>query len=279
MRAGLSLALLIILAPSRAAAQGTTADGIQALIRGEYDTAVRVLRPLAEGTAPADPLAQFFLASLYQSGRGVGPDPIHACVLYRNAANAAHPFAHQSLVLADLLAEPLSHLPRPWNEACDANADVWREPSPASFTLGPDHRVTIDQAGVTVSYRGAEKRANGSFGGPGFVFLPVRYTPVDVSRPLNMRRHFLQYLFWTPYQLADQRAWLLGWTVSEIVGLDIVPVTGDANLTTAAGAQPPAAFDADGLVSVHTNGDGDAEWIVMARPNPRRAVIPYGGPR
>jgi hypothetical protein len=273
-----SLALLVILASSRAAAQGTTAEGIHALIRGDYDTAVRVLRPLAESTTQADPLAQFFLASLYQSGHGVAPDPIHACALYRKAANAANPFAHQSLVLADLLAEPLSHLPRPWNEACAADAGVWLEPSPASFTLGPDHRVTIDQAGVTVSYRGAEKRATGSFGGPGFVFAPVRYTPVDVSRPLEMRRHFLQYFFWTPYQLADQRAWLLGWTVQEIVGLDIVPVAGDADLTTAAGAQPPA-FDADGLAGVHTNSDGEAEWVVVAGPNPRRAVIPYRGPR
>jgi hypothetical protein len=59
-----SFLVISLLTPAVASAQMTTADGIYALIRGDEEAAVRILRPLAESSA--DPTAQFFMASLYR---------------------------------------------------------------------------------------------------------------------------------------------------------------------------------------------------------------------
>ena len=66
---GLTLTTIaaIALVPCAAGAQAATADGIQAIVRADYQSAVRILRPLAEEAPDPDPLAQFFMAMLYQS--------------------------------------------------------------------------------------------------------------------------------------------------------------------------------------------------------------------
>ena len=61
----------IVLAPRATGAQVSTADAVQAIVRGDYQSAVRILRPLAEDAPDPDPLAQFFMAMLYESGHGV----------------------------------------------------------------------------------------------------------------------------------------------------------------------------------------------------------------
>ncbi len=53
------------------AGQTTTADGVAALARGDYQLAVEILKPIAEDRRSNDPAAQFFMAGLYDSGRGV----------------------------------------------------------------------------------------------------------------------------------------------------------------------------------------------------------------
>jgi hypothetical protein len=62
MRACAWLACLFTLLATSAAAQTTTEDGIRAMLRGEYQVAVRILQPLADDAARPDPVAQFFLA-------------------------------------------------------------------------------------------------------------------------------------------------------------------------------------------------------------------------
>ena len=79
MRIFPAIALAVVLAPTSVAAQITTFDGVQALLRGDYEAAARILKPHAEGPSPPDPIAQFFLALLYDSGRGVARDQLHAC--------------------------------------------------------------------------------------------------------------------------------------------------------------------------------------------------------
>jgi len=56
------IALAFVLAPTIVAAQTTTSDGVQAFLRADFEAAARILKPLAEGTSPPDPIAQFFLA-------------------------------------------------------------------------------------------------------------------------------------------------------------------------------------------------------------------------
>ena len=91
------LVLMICLVPRASTAQAPAAAGIRALAAGDYPTAARLLRPLAEDAPQPDPLAQFFMAMLYRTGSGVNRDPLRACALNRHSATAANPFMSQAL--------------------------------------------------------------------------------------------------------------------------------------------------------------------------------------
>jgi TPR repeat protein len=67
------LVAVMLAAPCAAAAQ-TTSDGVRAFLRGDYQAAARILQPLADAVPEPDPLAQYFMAMLYDSGRGVMRD-------------------------------------------------------------------------------------------------------------------------------------------------------------------------------------------------------------
>ena len=76
MRLGawVAVASILTLLTTPVAAQSTTEDGIRATLRGDYKAAARILRPLADDTTHPDPVAQFFLGILYQTGQGVTGD-------------------------------------------------------------------------------------------------------------------------------------------------------------------------------------------------------------
>jgi hypothetical protein len=265
-----------LLVPGAARAQTTTADAVKAIVRGDYQSAVRILRPLAEDAPQPDPLAQFFMAMLYESGHGVARNQTRACGLYLNAAKPANPLMSQSLDLARSLQE---HFGGAAAAFCDAASTFRSDPAPPrTFTLAQDHWVTIDENGATVGYMGIEKRTYMG-GGAGLVALPIRHTPVDVSRPVSARRHFIQSLLWMPSRATDPPTWTLGWMLAEIVGLDFVPITGERELATVTAPRPPATIDVDSLARISVNANGEAEWIVSGGANPRRAVVPFREPR
>jgi hypothetical protein len=271
------LVALALLAPCAASAQTSTADGVRALIRGDDAAAVRILRPLAEDTPQPDPLALFFLATLYQSGRGVVHDDIRACGLYLKAATSPNPLLTQSLALARAIHrdEPLVR------DLCTAaSVGSWRDPPATSFTLGPDHWVRIDHEGFVVGYKGTQKRALMTMGGLGFVYLPVRHTQLEVSRPVATRRHFIEFFTWIPF---PGQPWTLVWSLYEVVGADTLAVSSQGGfittvLTTVAGAQPPESFAVEDVARIRVNADGEAEWGVSGA-NPLSGVIPYPEPR
>ena len=90
--------IMFLAAP--AAAQSTTEDGIRAMLRGDYQTAARIIQPLADDAARPDPVAQFFLALVYQNPHGGRFNQLRACGLFLRSASRAHPFAEQSAALA-----------------------------------------------------------------------------------------------------------------------------------------------------------------------------------
>ena len=112
-----------------------------------------------------------------------------------NAAKPANPLMNQSLDLARGIQEQGGGAFAPF---CDAASAFRSRPAPpVTLTLAPDHTVTIDESGITVRYRGAETHT-GTAGAGGLVSLPIRHTPLDVSRPVEMRRHFIQFFMWMP---------------------------------------------------------------------------------
>jgi hypothetical protein len=267
------LAVIALFAP-RAVASQTTAEGVQALIRGDYAAAVRILEPLANDFRQPDPVAQFFMATLYQTGRGVESDPIRACGLFSRAATPESPLLVQALTLARAIHRDVPIV----RDLCSAgSAHEWREPPATSFALGPAHSVRIDATSITVSHAGLQKAHKTVISGPGFVFLPFRHTQLDVSRPVEGRRHFIESFFWMPMNIADPPGWKLGWVLSEVVGTAWVPITADPELTTIAGPEPPTAFEGP-AVGVRVNANFEAEWFVLGA-RPRGGVIPARGSR
>jgi hypothetical protein len=212
------------------------------------------------------------MATLYQSGRGVARDEIRACGLFLKAATSTNPLLTQSLALAQAI-----HRDQPaMRDLCTLAGVGWKDPPAASFTLGPDHWVRIDHEGFVVGYNGVQKRAVMTMGGVGFVYLPIRHTWLDVSRPVAARRHFIEFFTWIPF---PGQPWSLVWSVYEVVGSHTNAVEGQGGfittvVATVAAPQPPAPFAVEDVARIRVTADGEVEWLVSG-PNALSGVIPY----
>jgi hypothetical protein len=266
-----ALIAFAVLAPTTASAQTPTVDGVRAFTHGDYATAARILRPVAEDTAQPDPIAVFFMAALYDSGQGVARNPVRACGLYLRAATSANPLMIQALALARAIHQDNPRL----REMCEAiSAGTWRDSPSASFTLDPDHWVRIDHGNFTIGFRGTESTVM-TLGGFGWVFLPFRYTPAVVSRPRPLRRHFIESFAWIPSSVSSEPPWTLTWFIFEIIDNNLWPVTPGPIVSA---AQPDPRFPVNEITQLRVNSDGDAEWVV-AGTNSRRGVIPLRPPQ
>lgn len=260
-----------LLVPCAAAAQPSRDEAIRLLVAGDYQHAAEVLRPLADDPVKPDPAAQFLMAILYDTGRGVPRNVMRACGLYRQAA-AHGPFTQTAAELGRMLHED-SPVPE---EMCSA-APAHELPD-ASFTLGPNHSVHYTSNSIVVRYQGDERRImTGNL--PGVVPLPVRYTPLDVTRPVRERRHFIQSFFWMPDRAEAPTSWALTWGISEIVGVEFVHGTFEKDVITVAGSQPPTGTDLGKVLRVHVSTNGEAAWVVVSGSNPRSGILSRREPR
>ena len=258
----------VMLVRSPASAQNSTADGLAAMLAGDYASAARIFRPLAEDAASPDPLATFFFAMLYHGGRGVHRDEFHACGLYLRAAVQENPFSAQALTLARAI-----HNDHPLGiEECNLARDFgWNRPSARKFTLAGDHWVSIDSGDLVVGYQGEQKSVP-VLSGAGWLFLATRHTQVDVTRPVETRRHFIEYLTWIPPR-SSQPVWTLVWLAYEVVGLDVSAVMrGGVAVTTA--TQPSTDPSLAERIHIRVNSEGEAEWTTDEKPAPRGGTIP-----
>ncbi len=268
------LVCVLTLLATPAVAQPTTEDGIRAVLRGDYQAAARILKPLADDAARPDPVAQFFLAVLYHSGQGVVRDESRACGLFLRAAAREQPFSEQSAALAAFMRAQLGD-----GAALLCVADErWQGGPPQSFLLGPDHRVVIADTSITVTYKGQEQRMLQLLP-PGAAFLPIRHTPLAVTRPLGVRREFFQMFHWMPDAVANPSSWTLGWWLGEVAGDLWIGLAGEENLLVAKGPTPPALPDLARLVQLRVNANGEAEFTILAGTSPRTEVVPWQGKR
>jgi hypothetical protein len=273
MRHRCVLTFALALSPVAAAAQTSTADGVHAFLRGDYETAAAILRGHAEHAPQPDPIAQFFLATLYDSGRGVTRNQDRACGLYLSAGSAANLLMPLALDIADAIREPWPMVAR--DRMCaPATTHPWSEAPPASFSLGPGHSVRIEASATTIAFEGVERRTMANKGGPGMLFLPIQYTPLDVPQPVLVRRHFIQTFIWHRNDASDTSTWSLGWLLEEVVGPEMFMIAGDPRLTVVTAPEPPAAIDTARAVSVRVNASGEAEWVINDPVAARGGVIP-----
>ena len=166
MRVCLPAALILTLVPSLAAGQTDTNAGVRALLGGDYPAAVRILRPLADEAATPDPVAQFFMAILYEAGRGVERDSVRACGLFGQAAAPANPFMEQASALASGMRQQFG----PNRDFCGLIGGG-RGQAPAPFTFQPNHPL-ITLATLNGTVDGVAALINGDVQRAADILLP-----------------------------------------------------------------------------------------------------------
>ena len=117
---------LVLVAIASATVAGSLEDATTAYQRGDYETARRLLRPLAE---QGDAAAQSKLGEMYAAGDGVRQDYAEAAKLYQLAAEQGEPDAQE------LLRPPL-RCGRGRTVRLRASAHVARPCSVPIFALG-----------------------------------------------------------------------------------------------------------------------------------------------
>ncbi len=85
------LAVVVVLVATPAWADGA---GLEAFTRGDYASALKEFRPLAE---QGDAVSQFALGTMYENGRGVPKDDVEAVRWYRLAAEQGQASAQNNL--------------------------------------------------------------------------------------------------------------------------------------------------------------------------------------
>jgi hypothetical protein len=259
-------AVFIAAAVGATRAQTGTADGVAALLRGDYQRAVEILKPLAEDWRSRDTVAQFFMAGLYDSGNGVPANPLRACALYARAASTdQNPFSQEA---TKLFGAAISRGPE-FNDECMALVTVGFDSGfePLTVDLAPGHFVEWRLSAATVTYDGHTKRTATLLSSlNGGRFLPVRYTKLETGSTRTIPRHFIETFVWHP--AAKAGPWSLRWYVFEVVRDEILTITVSEPLTTAAGDVPPSSesFDPHEYGVLRVNDEGDAEWAVLKGP-------------
>lgn len=271
----LIIAALAVAGTRVVSAQTGTADGVAALARGDYQRAAEILKPIAESARRDDTTAQFFMATMYESGLGVPGDLLRACALYQRAAfNSENPFGAQ--------AERLFRASFPlhdaeWIEECQLLANVGFDHGfePVTFNLAPGHSTAWDLKGATVTYDGKSKRFPMRLASRGTVFFPLQHTELATGPSRSITRHFIEVFLWRPS--ADLRAWTLEWHVFEIARDELIriDVVSSEPLTSISASAPPSAqsFDVRAYAVVRVADNGDAEWALLQGPRARSQLI------
>jgi hypothetical protein len=254
-------------------AQNGTADGVTALARGDYQRAVEILKPIAEDWRSVDAAAQFFMAGLYESGRGVPVDPLRACALYMRAASRSdNPFGRQ----ADTLFARLAGRSVEFNQECQRLAvnGIDNGFQPVTFDLGPGHSVAWTLAAATVTYEGTTRREEMGFAIPGARFLPLQHTELSTGPARSLSRHFIELFVWQP-STPSGPPWKLQWHVFEIVRDQIVRIDTSEPGAVVTGDAPPAAdaFDVRHYAALGVDDEGNAQWTVLKGPQATSARI------
>ena len=186
------------------------------------------------------------------------PNQTHrACALFLRSSAAPHPFSEQA---AGIAAHMRALLGDGASMMCVAE-ERWRGGLPQSFALGPDHRIVFADTSVRVFDGDREQFAMIRLP-PGPGFLPIEYSPLDVTSPRALRRHFFHWFQWLPDTPANPTSWTLGWMLSEVVRENWVVVASERNLAEVKGATPPSFYDVTKVVRLQVNASGQAEMTI-----------------
>jgi hypothetical protein len=251
-----------------ASGQTATADGVAALAHGDYQRAAEILKPIAADWRKDDPAAQFMMAGLYETGRGVPMDAMRACALYRRASmKRDNPFGRAAEPLfAASLARGLE-----FNRECQllANIGIDNGFEPVTFDLGPGHFVEWTLTGAIVTYGDKTKRVPIGLVVPGARFLPLQHHELATGPTRSLTRHFIELFMWQPSS-GSGPSWQLHWNVYEVVRDEVIRIDVPYEpLITADGDAPPPSresFDVREYAVLRVDDEGRAEWATLKGP-------------
>src|SRR5262245_40960278 len=248
-----------------------TAAGVEAFLRGDYQRAAEILKPIAGQHSQPDPTAAFFMATMYDNGLGVPADPIRACALYVRAS--VSPNAPFAAAASELLRRLSWSMGREAFEVCNMTASIGLDHrfEPVTFVLEPGHWIAWDLKGAVITYQGKDTRVPVALAFSQPVFTRIRHTELQVDPTRSTRRHFIEVAMWIPKNL---QTWELFWRLFEVVRNELVPIAAE-QVTTASGSEPPTETNLLEFVELRVNGDGDAEWAVTGRTPPAPHVVQY----
>lgn len=260
-RVVLVLVLTSSLGLPRATPAQTTAEGVAAFERGDYQLAEKILKPLAERwhehASEPDAVASFHMATLYDGKHGLPADPVRACAHLENALASAVGRFSETVDL--LLYEHRKTMGEAEKRLCGALTEVGFDSGlePVRFEIEPAHWVEIDITGATITFQGKEHHDEMGWGPYGTRLLPIRHTELMVGRTKPMRRHFIEVFSWFPMK----NVWHLNWEVYEVVGPAIRPVAGEELLTVSILPSSDEPFDPRLLARLVVNEQRNAEYV------------------
>jgi hypothetical protein len=219
-------------------------------------------------------MAQFFMATLYETGQGVPLDLLRACALYGRASGPSdNPFTIQAgkLMKALFRAHGVE-----WFQNCQALTIVGFDHrfEPVNLTLTPGHSIAWDLKGATITYQGKATPVPMPLGSRGTVFYPVRQTDLASGDPAAPYRYFNEVFLWRPSE--DRRLWGLEWHLFEVVRDQLIRIdVGSWPIATLQFAEPPdwRFFDVRAYVDVRRTPEGRVEWVILQGPRAGRGVI------
>jgi hypothetical protein len=264
--------VILIAISSRTAQAQTTADGIAAFHQGDYQRAAEILRPIAERFPMLDDgSAQFFMAQMYETGRGVPANPVRACALYLRASlDGTSPTNGERIEIGQKFRASLSAAQ---NDECIFLASF-------GFHVGLDRTtleleaglwVTLDTREAIVTSERATKRVELPTPMNGVRFLPPRHTELLTGGSRPERRHFIELAAW---RLDDRGTkWILWSQLFEVIRTDWIRLAIIDELDTVFAPDPPLDVDIHEFVRVRVGDAGDAELLVLKGPSARSEHI------
>ena len=287
-RIRLGVALIGALFPSAAALTGaaapppSVAPAIAAYDRGDFKTALEILKPIVYD-ASTDSLSaphawgSAYLAQMYRRGEGTLPDWPLSCALFNDAwmyGRLRGPGSVDPPI--PFVADGMKEVCLPGNEeevmalrsACFLDGVTRHE-----FVLDGGARVVVDRRGFHLDFAGEHRDVPLSMACHQTM---VSLTEADVSivdRASNRRVHFLELFKWTNGfdRSHSHIVRELHWTVYAVKGLDLAAASDRIVLTATDGPypsaeMPPGVRDAAVL---RLNAAGNVEWILKASPGKR----------
>jgi len=261
-------------------AQTATADAIDAFVRGDYQRAAEILKPVTDRwPGKVDEVATFFMAALYENGLGTPQDVVRACALRSRSDLSQGLFGRLNLETVGALQLTLTPEER---AGCQLLSQIGFDHGfePATFTLEPGYWITLELSGkehgvsATVAYQGRDKTSSVSVHlSPGVRFLPIKHTVLATRGSTPGQRHFIELFTWAPTEI-PAGGWQLDWSLSEVVGNDLVSIHREVIATVLDSLQQSdLVVDVRRLAALRVNAAGEAEWAILTGPHARAEAI------